>query len=313
LVSVVLLPFTALQVARDDKCGLLCALLVVLGWTLPGIGGTASVAFASLLWLTRTHFSAHMARYFRWGSAALGVAVGAWMLTKSWAILSPQAPPSGRAPLGMVHIREILALEIPAVLLCALIVWVLRIARTTWVPLLISAILAGLSILIIPIAFKQPRFLAASADTQKFAEWSKLIPPTSMVLVAPSHDVGAFVWFTLDRPNYLSLDQSAGVVFSRATALEVRRRSEVLLPLMDPDWKILTHSHSQSVNVRNHQAATRPLTAKSLIQVCADPALGFVISPGNVGFGPVPHRDAGALKDWNLYDCRKVESGRSVT
>ena len=51
-------------------------------------------------------------------------------------------------------------------------------------------------------------------------------PPTSTVLVAPPRDVGAFVWFTLGRPNYLALDQSAGVVFSRATALEVRRRSD---------------------------------------------------------------------------------------
>jgi hypothetical protein len=206
-----------------------------------------------------------------------------------------------------------MALEIPAVMLCALIVWVLRIARTTWAPLLISSILAGLAILILPIALKQPRFLADSANVQKFAEWSELIPPTSTVLVAPSRDVGAFVWFTLDRPNYLSLDQSAGVVFSRATALEVRRRSEVLLPLMDPNWKILTHSHSQPVNVGTNRAEPRPLTAKILIQVCADPALGFVISPDNVGFGPVPHRDAGAFKDWELYDCRKVESGRSVT
>jgi hypothetical protein len=232
------------------------------------------------------------------------------MLTKTWAILSPSAPPSRLEPLGVVHIQEILALEIPAVLLCALIGWRLHIARTTWVPLLLSAVLAGLSVLIFPTAFKQPRLLAASTDIQKFADWSKLIPPTSAVLVAPSHDVGAFVWFTLDRPNYLSLDQSAGVVFSRATALEVRRRSEALLPLMDPDWKILTRLRSHSVTVGNNQGATHPLTTKSLVQVCADPDLGFVISPEKVGFGAVPHLGAGALKDWNLYDCRKV---RSVT
>jgi hypothetical protein len=313
LISVVLLPFAALRVARDAKCGVLCAVLAVLGWTLPGIGGTASFVFASLLWLTRTRVSAHIARYLRWVSVALGVAVGAWMLTKSWVILSPPAPPSGRAPMGMAHIREIMALEIPAVILCALIVWVLRIARAHWMPLLISSILAGLSILILPIALKQPRFLADSAEIQKFAEWSELIPPTSTVLIAPSRDVGAFVWFTLDRPNYLSLDQSAGVVFSRATALEVRRRSEVLLPLMDPNWKILTHSQSQSVNVGTNRAEPRPLTPNSLIQVCADPALGFVISPDKAGFGAVPHRDAGAFKDWELYDCRKVKSGGSIT
>ena len=108
------------------------------------------------------------------------------------------------------------------------------------------------------------------------------------------------MWFTLDRPNDLSLDQSAGVVFSRATALEVQRRSQVLLPLMDFDWKLLSRS----------QSPPRPLTATSLMQVCADPRLGFVVSPEKVGFGAKPHLAADALKDWNLYDCRKV---RSVT
>jgi hypothetical protein len=132
-------------------------------------------------------------------------------------------------------------------------------------------------------------------------------------VVLPPHDVGAFVWFTLGRPNYLALDQSAGVVYSRATALEVRRRSEVLLPLMDPDWKILTSLRAKSGSGRKNEATTRPLTPENLIQVCADPQLGFVISPGKVGFDPLRHEHAGAWKDWNLYDCRKVRSALSAT
>ena len=138
--------------------------------------------------------------------------------------------------------------------------------------MLLSAILAAFSALIFPAAFKQSRTLASSADIHEFADWENVIPPTSTVLVVPSRDVGAFVWFTLGRPNYLTLDQSAGVVFSRATALEVRRRSEVLLPLMDPDWKILTSLRAKSG--RGQERATiRPLTAEKLIQVCADPSL----------------------------------------
>jgi hypothetical protein len=124
------------------------------------------------------------------------------------------------------------------------------------------------------------------------------------VLVAPTKDAGAFVWFTLNRPNYLALNQSAGVAFSRETALEVRRRSEILLPLMDPDWKILSSLRSSGNGKRS--AATRPLTAEGLLEICRDRQLGFVISPQNVGFDPLPHVNAGEWKDWNLYDCRKV-------
>jgi len=109
------------------------------------------------------------------------------------------------------------------------------------------------------------------------------------------------------------MDQSTGVVFSRATAIEVRRRSDVLLPLMDPDWKILTSLRTKSGSGRKNEATTRPLTHENLIQVCADPQLGFVISPEKAGFDPLRHDHAGAWKDWNLYDCRKVRSALSAT
>jgi hypothetical protein len=312
-ISAALVPYTALQVWRDEKCGPFCALLLVSGWTLPGVDGTACGTLALIFWLTRAHISSRLATHFRWVSAALGTAIVVWILTKCWVILSPPTPPSGHAPLGVVQVQNIFALKIPAVLLGALVWWAIRSSRTTRVPILLSAMLAAFSIFIFPAAFQQPRTLAAAADIHEFSDWANVIPPTSTVVVVPPHDVGAFVWFTLGRPNYLALDQSAGVVYSRATALEVRRRSEVLLPLMDPDWKILTSLRTKSGSGRKNEATTRPLTPKNLIQVCADPQLGFVISPGKVGFDPLRHEHAGAWKDWNLYDCRKVRSTLSAT
>ena len=179
--------------------------------------------------------------------------------------------------------------------------------------MLLSAMLIALSAYAFPAAFKQSRTLAAAADVREFEDWANAIPPSSTVLVTPPRDVGAFVWFTLGRPNYLAMDQSSGAVFSRATALEVRRRSEVLLPLMDPDWKILTSLRAESGSEHKNKATTRPLTHGILIQVCADPQLGFVISPDKVGFDPLRHDHAGAWKDWNLYDCRTVRSALSAT
>ena len=179
--------------------------------------------------------------------------------------------------------------------------------------MLLSAMLVALSAYAFPAAFKQPRTLAAAADVREFEDWANAIPPSSTVLVTPPRDVGAFVWFTLGRPNYLAMDQSTGVVFSRATAIEVRRRSDVLLPLMDPDWKILTSLRTKSGGGRKNEATTRPLTHENLIQVCADPQLGFVISPEKAGFDPLRHDHAGPWKDWNLYDCRKVRSTLSAT
>jgi len=310
-VSAALVPFTALQLWRDEKCGPLCALLMVSGWTLPGVDGMACVSLGLIFWVVRAHMSSRLASRFRWVSGALGVAIVMWTLVKCWAIVSPPTP-SGRAPLGLAQIQDIFALRIPAVLLCALVWWGVRTRRTIWVPMVLSAVLTAFSLLIFPAAFRQARTLGAAAEIQEFADWENVIPPTGTVLIAPPRDVGAFVWFTLVRPNYLTLNQSSGVVFSRVTSLEVRRRSEVLLPLMDPDWKILT-GLAKADGGRMKEAATRRLTPKNLIAVCADPQLGFVISQGNVGFDPLRHQHAGTWNDWNLYDCRKVRSALPAT
>ena len=299
-VGAVLVPLTALQTWRDERCGPLCALLLVSGWTLPAIDGTVCVALALIVWSARAHISSRSARYFRWLSAALGSAIVVWILTKCWA-------------LGVLQVQGMFALRIPAVLLCALVWWGLRSSRIAWAPVLVSVVLAAFSALIFPAAFKQSRALAAAADIREFADWTNVIPPTSTVLVVPPQDVGAFVWFTLGRPNYLAVNQSTGVVFSRKTALEVQRRSEVLLPLMDPNWKILTRLRAKPGSEPTNGDTTRPLTSENLIRVCGDPLLGFVISPKKVGFSPLRHDHAGAWKDWNLYDCRKVRSAMSAS
>jgi hypothetical protein len=308
LLSELLLPLTALKVGRDEKCGPLCALLLVFGWTLPGIDGTACIGLASIIWLARPVISSRGSRYCRWAFTALIIAIGMWIFIQCRNIWSPPSASAGPAPLVEAQLREMFALKMPAVLLCALIWWGVQTARTKWTLISLTVILAAFSALVFSAAFRQPRLLATSADIREFAAWANVIPPTSTVLVTPPRDVGAFVWFALNRPNYLSLDQSAGVVFSRATALEVRRRSDVLLPLADPDWKLLSRLRHQSGGGFKDKAATRPLTAGKLIQICADPQLAFVISPEAVGFNPLPHIGGGVWKDWKLYDCRKVRS-----
>jgi hypothetical protein len=312
-IGAALVPVTARWVWRDDNCGPLCALLLVSAWILPGGDRTICAAFAMILWLTRARISSRPAAHCRWVTAALGAGIVVWALVKCWPVTQPSTAASGGAPSGALQGQSMPALRILTVLLAALVFKALETGRTLWMPRLISAVLIVLSIGAFPTAFKQSRTLAAAADTREFADWENAIPPTGTVLVAPMRDVGAFVWFTLGRPNYLAMDQSSGVAFSRVTALEVRRRSEVLLPIMDPDWKIRTSLRAQAGHGRKEGPGIRPLTAEKLTQVCADPQLGFVIAPEQVGFDPLRHERAGAWKDWNLYDCRKVRSARSAT
>jgi hypothetical protein len=306
-VGTLLLPATVLKIWLDKKCGPLCAMLLLLGLTLPPANGTACVSLSLILWLMRPHFPIRAVLVLRWILWALAFAVAAWAAIHIWEITSSAFRRSGA--IAAMLLRDLFALKIPAVLGAALICWGLRKCAGFRAPTVLCFGLLALSIFILPAAFKQNRLLASTAERNEFSDWAGIIPPTSTVLVAPARDVGTFVWFTLQRPNYLSVDQSAGVVFSRATALEVKRRSQVLLPVMDPNWKIMSKLRA-AANSGKHQIDTpsRPLTAANLDQICADTLLGFVISSQQIDFDSLTHKNAGPWMGWHLYDCSKVRT-----
>jgi hypothetical protein len=160
---------------------------------------------------------------------------------------------------------------------------------------------------ILPGTFRQLATVGTQAEIAEFAEWRGAIPPASNVLVVPAKNSASFVWFTLGRPSYLSVDQSAGVVFSRATALEIRRRAEVLVPIMQPDFRIRSQMAQEARGIKLEDQ-TRPLTSQSLAQICGDPLLGFVIAKEELGFDSLRQTHSGTWKNWNLYDCRRVRA-----
>jgi hypothetical protein len=294
-ISALLLPATLLHISRDKTCGPLYAVLLIGGWAVSALWGTACVLLALILWSLRKHVSDRAIPYFRWLAVFSAIATLAWVTSNSL----------GNGSMALSKIGNIPGVKVAAASLFALLWWRLLRARSSWLALIVSVALLTTSIFIVPASFTQARTLGSDSDAQAFSDWSDAIPPTSTVFVAPTHDVGSFVWFTLQRPNYLALDQSAGVVFSRATALEIRRRSEVLLPVTDPTWKILSGIRRGAAKLKDN-APTRPLTAASLIKICGDPKLGFVISTENVGFDPLRHTREGPWKNWNLYDCQQV-------
>jgi hypothetical protein len=159
-------------------------------------------------------------------------------------------------------------------------------------------------------AFRVHMREGSAEQIAEFSDWRRSIAPDDTVFVVPAHNSATFAWFTLERPSYLTVDQSAGVVFSRDTALEVRRRSDVLSPLMDPDWKLLSEkasSRSDGGGAGKKRASV--FTRDNLIGICSDPKLRFVVAREYLGFDPIPHTHVGNWKDWNLYDCRRVHSG----
>jgi len=310
-VAILLVLPTALRAWPDRSCGPLCATLMVLAWTFPVLDGAAAIALAYVLWSLRSHLGEGTGRYLRWAAFALASIAVAWAFASAWTTLTSAMGESGREPEWVARVRAVFSLQIPALLFVALFWYAARSSAGVWAPLTLLLATTVLSALILPGALKQVGTNGTAAEIAEFAEWRSAIPPASNVLIVPTAKAASFAWFTLGRPSYISLDQSAGVVFSRETALEIQRRSEVVLPIADPDWQVLKLIQ-QAHSGKKPKDPTRPLTAAALIGICNDLQSNFVVAKENVGFEPLRHAHAGAWKDWNLYDCRRVRAQQST-
>jgi hypothetical protein len=310
-VGAILVVPTVLRVWEDEKCGALCAILIVAGWTFADVDSTACLSLALMLWLVRAHISDHSARYLRWAAAAFGIVIATWIVANSWTIIASPFH-AGRESLLVQRIRSVAGLQIPVLILFFAFWYWIKSGRSLSVVSIVCLALLGTSLFIRPASFNQIGSIGSASAIEEFADWRRVIPSTSNVYVADGQDLGAFAWFTLGRPNYLSVDQSAGVIFSRTTAFEVERRSAFLLPLMDPDWKLLSRIQEHASAKDKSAPPLRTLTGEGLIKICRDPNLGYLIAHENVGFDPVRHNHSGLWNGWNLYDCAHVRNQASV-
>ena len=309
LVGVILLPAVFLRCWRAASVGPVCAVLAVLAWTFVPIDGTLALAAALLLWTLRGRLGRRLDAYFRWSAIAIIVLALVWGIGNSWTYLAANFNRNS-GPSLLRHLSKVLGLKFPALLiLLGLALW-LRRARTIVLPAALTVAFAGALVFTVPFGFGSPVVPSLEPRPDAFSNWRQAIPLSANVFVDDGSDSPLFTWFTLRRPNYLSIDQSAGVVFSRRTALEIARRAEVLRPLMFPDYRVLDKRRA----ARNHASAHRkvpsliPLTVPLLERVCGDPALGFVVAHPDLGFGAIPHTAKDAWKSWNLYDCARVRA-----
>lgn len=320
VLSLLFTPLMIRSLLTDPKCGPLCAMMVICSWTFTPVDPLAAIVLPLLLWLVRSHVSKDMSRFLFWVACALALIAVAWILGNAWTIVTSPSPESGREPAFAAYLRNILGLDISAVLLFWLFwLWMRRPART-WLRAGVAAGLTIVAVVVVPSVFRELGLPADPRQYEEFADWRSAIPPGRNVFIAPTSNAAGFTWFTLERPSYLSIDQSAGVVFSRATALEVKRRSDVVLPVQDAAWRIqskLAKAKLPAAEPAKSPAdatkppvdpSIRPLTAPALTAMCRDPQMDFIVAKELVGFDPLRHDHAGPYKNWYLYDCRHVRA-----
>jgi hypothetical protein len=304
--SVLLLAPTAMEAWRDERCGSLCAILLICAWTLPVPASLMCGALTTVLWSIRRYLTTRVALYLRWAALATSVAIIAWIIANSWMTVSSPAPESGLEAFPVTLVRDIFGLEILVALLVWLLAWKIRTSGSIIQLVTLCAALLATSLFVLPDAFRASARIFKSG-AYEFSAWRRVIPLDSNVFVVPAPNSAAFAWFALERPSYLSIDQSSGVIFSRQTALEVRRRAEVVSPLWGTNWQVRTREHTRSNAAPSPYV--RPLSRDTLVKVCRDPQLNFVVAKENVGFDPIPGTHAGIWKDWLLYDCTRINSG----
>ena len=309
LTSVLMLAPTALQVWRSEHCGLLCASLLLVGWLVSALDGVYCIAAALCLYYGRKHIAAGAEPYLRAAAVLIGVLVFARIIGSGWAALSSSPAQAETESRTLLIAHTLLGLECLPVALAFLVgSWALR-SRSMALSGSLALVLATAAAWAGPRALENPLAEGTVAQIEEFSDWRDAIPPGDNVFIVPRYYTAGFAWFTLQRPSYLTVDQSSGVIFSRATAVEIRRRSEVLLPMEEPDWRLLSR---RATHAGKFDAAALPLTHDRLVRICADPELNFVVAKENVGFRPLRHGRPGIWNGWNLYDCRQVNSSGHI-
>ena len=158
----------------------------------------------------------------------------------------------------------------------------------------IYACCAVVGVMMLPGIFAQwTRQDVTTSLRSKYASWRSIIPPGSQVYWPHSPE---YSWMLLDRPNYISPVQSAGVLFSRAAAIELQRRAETLREFVAPasflHWDI--------------GEATQLLSVNELQGMCNLGAFDFLVTSASLDSKPLaiqPDRSARDPKAFKLYHC----------
>jgi hypothetical protein len=189
---------------------------------------------------------------------------------------------------------------VPATVLAMSVAWLGLRGKT---PARWAVVPSCLMLLVLGLMLGFPNWLFRSfGDTQRaaFEPWRERIPPQAEVLW---WNGVRETWFLLDRRSYLSLSQSGGVVFSEPLSVELRRRATVAQRYVDPGYWFNAP--------RTTQVRAAALDDGLMTELCADPLLGFVVSPDKL-------RGEERAVDWPrpdtalyLHDCTHWRQGAS--
>lgn len=293
-VAALLAPAIAAAAWQSSRAGRITTLLLASAWTFESGPFAIQTALAAVASMALQPWSArNETRLVLYGAVGVALIALAYRVASSLLFLETFYAD----PQIALWIRQIASLTadggIPVtVILCAL--WLTTRKRGTPALLLLAVGSAALCICLLPDAWRRwshqqfPPALRA-----QFAPWRALIPPGRDVFWS---EAAPETWILLERPNYLSVVQTAGMMFSRAAALEMQRRAEALSAVVPA---------AAYLRLGGGGAGIGP-SARQLEQACATSEFEFLVTPARLTWRPVAQLPADAWHSsggLRLYRC----------
>lgn len=154
------------------------------------------------------------------------------------------------------------------------------------------------AVAVAPIALREWTFVQYNAELKAhFAKWRSIIPPATEVLW-PTSPISS--WILLERPVYVSPEQSATALFSREAAVELNNRSASVLAFLDSDLPPAPHTRIREVKTYN-----RP-QPPSFASICSAAPIRFVITRQQLDADPLdtmPDTTPPPYAGMKLYKC----------
>ena len=150
-------------------------------------------------------------------------------------------------------------------------------------------------------------FIETVANRPENRPFSTFIKPGDTVHWQSSLDLA---WFGIGTAHYVTVKQAAGIVFSRDTALETKRRLDQVAGLQQSNQPTLESTRAASRPRMLFGKDTRIKSPDRLNHLCHDPLLDFVVLPAKIpGMSvtdyAVPLRK---IRFW-LYSCETIRQG----
>jgi hypothetical protein len=252
----------------------------------------AVLALAAAMAFTRRLASSE-ARLVFWGACGMLALATVWRVASNLEFidafyLDPHIPLWMRRTMSFVHDGSLPAAA------SAMVWWLACARRGQAVLILLAAAATGACVTILPQTWKSWTF--QEFPPQRIAQFASLraqIPPGSEVFLAESP---VATWLLLDRPSYLSVIQTSGMVYSRPAALELRRRAIAIGSALSPQTFLGWNTGGTALNP----------SVPQLQRICQTGEVEFLVTSADLGMTPlaVARRESGrASHEARLYHC----------